>query len=310
MSTESDLQKTVTNAGIYNKGYIENHTKFNKFKVLDPYNRVSTTKEYVFFTKPDLHIFSNGASGVLNPELATSSIFQDALSRVPHVLTAMQYSASKTYPFINLLSNHIQSNIDLPGITAGSVETSANIYGTKLSYRKESAASDEGHEFSIDFEDSKYLEIYMFFKLFDEYQRRKYFGSITPPDSSYTINKILHDQISIFKFIVADDGETILHYSKLYGCYPATVPRDSFSEPPAEGGMKYTVHWKSQFVEDMEPTILYDFNLLTANLGGAISPMYDNAVGGVNAEWVTAPYIAVQALNGIPKIKYKLKWKV
>lgn len=227
---DSDITALLNSAGIYNRRQIEWYDKFDRFGAIDPYNNVTTTKEYIFFTKPDLHIFDNKDDGSLNPELKNVPIFNDAMKRYKPVMRELQWSAkcNTSKPFINLLSNSIKSNLELPSISAGEIETSANIYGTSLSYRTGSGSSDAAFDFTLEFEDTKYLEVYMFFKLFDEYERRKYYGDITPPDVLYRFRKRLHDQISIYKFVVGEDGETLIYWAKLFGCYPKEFPEKHF----------------------------------------------------------------------------------
>ena len=184
--SDSNFKKLVNAAGIYNRDQIEWYTKFNRFGFIDPYNALLSTREYIFITKPDLHIFDGGEPSKLNPEIANMPIFKDALKRYNKVLQQLQYSTiGNISPFANLLTNSVTNNLDLPGISVSSdIETSENIYGTKMFYRKASFSSDEDFEFNLEFQDTKFLEVYMFFKLYDEYERKKYYGAITPPSDA------------------------------------------------------------------------------------------------------------------------------
>ena len=324
IKVENDDVKSIMNsATIYTRSEIEWYTKFSRWGYMDPYNVLNGTKEYVFFTKPDLHIFNNKNTTSLNPEIANNSLFREAMERYNPVLRQLQWSATKDESqFMNLLSNSIKSKIDLPEISANEIETSRNLYGTSLTYRTYSEPSDNAHDFSIEFEDTKYLEVYMLFKLFDEYERKKYYGTITPPDGNYRYRKILHDQIAIYKFVVGEDGQTLVYWAKLYGCYPKSVPRNTFSDLPSgsDSGLKLSVNWRAQFVEDMDPQILSDFNTLvrsqynnkyTTNL-----PIYNGDISTIDGRWAGIPYIAVKNLNNNPirsqemKFKYLLKWRV
>lgn len=320
---DNSIKALINSAGIYDRNQIDWYAKFNRFGFIDPYNSVSHTKEYVFFTKPDLHIFEKENQSVLNKELSNVAIFRDAFDRYRPVLRQMQSSikgGSEQSPFINLLSNTIRSNIDLPGISAGETESAANIYGTRLMYRKESNLSDEAHDFSIEFEDTKYLEVYMYFKLFDEYERKKYFGEISPRHVDYIYRRILTDQISIYKFIVAEDGQSLLYWAKLYGCYPKTVPREAFSDLNAGGGLRFSVQWRAQFVEDMDPQILSDFNKLVTGLYKSTYTkdleLYNNTIEASDGTWAGIPYIAVptaaqsQIIGKEMQYKYSLRWRV
>ena len=114
----------------------------------------------------------------------------------------------------------------------------------------------------MEFKDNKYLDCYLWFKAYDLYERLKYQGKVFPSNTNYIQHKILTDQMTVFKFIVADDNETILHWTCLWGCYPTAVPRATFSDLPTDGQLKFTVNWRATFQADMDPLILEHFNLL------------------------------------------------
>lgn len=311
---ESDLKDVIAANGLVDKHDIEWYDKFARIPNIDPYNVVTNTREYIFFTKPDLHIF-DGSS--LNPELSQVPLFVDANqpNRYRDVLRQLQISAhnpsgAPSSPFMALLSNSIKSSLDIPGIDSEEVATAANINGTKMTYRLTSYTSDNDHNFGIEFEDTKYLEIYMLFKLFDEYERLKHQGRVTP-ERKYIINKILHDQISIYKFIVGEDGESIIFFAKLYGCYPKGVPRDSFSTLDSSGGLSFSVDWKCQFIEDMDPLILSDFNKLVAPYlsGKSKLPLFNTKTMLPEHRWASIPYIeAAPRRSGKIITRPKLKW--
>ena len=99
--------------------------------------------------------------------------------------------------------------------------------------------------------------------------------------------------MSMYKFIVGEDGESIVYFAKYFGVYPKMVPRNTFSDLPADGNIKFTVQFKASFVEDMDPNIIEDFNeisnLITKGnprLGG-----YLPEFGGWSGEYMHRPYI-------------------
>lgn len=314
LSNESDAyKKFLRSNGIYSRSDLNQFNVFYRFPRIDPYTAITSTREYVFFTKPDLHIFNSGDIYALNPELANVPFFYDLMRRGYNtsVLRDLQYSADSSTPFIRLLSNTKTSNMDLSSISVDEIETAANLYGTKLFYRKASDHSDEESEFSIEFEDTKYLDVYLWFKAFDEYEKKKYQGRVTPPNQMYTQKKVLHDQMTVYKFIVGDDGETIIHWAQGFGIFPKTVPRDAFSDLVQSGSLKFTVQFKCTFMEDMHPNTISDFNYLasiSANNGIEV-PIYDIDINGVSGENVLVPYISLES-SGLSNYKqYKLKWK-
>ena len=270
----------------------EKYQKFARYERLDPNNWMGATREFIFFTTPDLQLFKGPT---LNPSIASNALMVEAFKRYNDVLQSLSYSACGR-PFVNLLSNYKRSNVDLPDInTASDYETSKNILGSSLFYRGTSYESDENHEFSVEFEDTKYLEVYMWFRLFDEYERMKHYGLVDFIDDNYLNGKIIHDQMAMYKFIVGEDGESIIHYSKFIGVYPKNVPRSTFSDLPADGNVKFTINFKAAFVEDMDPNIILDFNEVAKKI-----PAGDPKLGGFidefngwSGEFMQRPYIAL-----------------
>ena len=59
------------------------------------------------------------------------------------------------------------------------------------------------------------------------------------------MNKIIHDQFSIYKFIVDEDMETIIYWGKYYGVYPTSLPRDAFSNSNFQDGLTFSINFKN-----------------------------------------------------------------
>lgn len=327
----SDLQPTLYANGIYDRIDIKWYDKFSRFGIIDPYNAVTGSREYLFFTKPDLHITSPGGKSI-NSELAGSPYFLELKERYSNVIGQLQKSSgySSSNPFMAVLSNAVKNTLELPSISSDTIDTPSNIYGTSYSYRGSGYNSDEKVQFSLEFEDTKYLEIYQLFKAYENYERLKKIGMVTPPNIDnapmvngicmdyYTRTKRLHDQFAIYKIIVEDDGETIIYYAKLWGAFPKSVPRDSFSDMKTEGGLTYAVEFEAAFLDDLDPVILTDFNDLTYNYIKSTKdlPVFNFSKGIVDGRWATMPVI-VRAnrptnWNGPSDMKYsyKLKWRI
>lgn len=341
-SDTDNLHDLLNANGIFRPEDYDDCNSFYIFPRNDPYKMFGTTREYVFITKPDLHIFgdrgkTNGVPNYnknvmtdlynLNPELRAVPLFLDMYNRgYRSVLTSLQSSAALRdgevhSPFVNLLSNYKISNLDLSDISVGEEETAANIYATRLFYRKPSDSADEDNEFSIEFKDNKYLSCYLWFKAYDLYEQQKYHGLVTPTDIDYINYKILSDQMTVFKFVVGDDGETLLYWACLWGCYPKSVPRSTFSDLPTDGQLKFTVNWKATFQQDMDPMTLLHFNKLCANAQAANKAklvnftLYDHNIGAITGRKAVLPSITKtekrETKDGYdfkPTYDYKLKW--
>lgn len=333
------IERLIRANGLYKPTSDEWYNKFSRFQMLNPWRRLNMTKEYLFFTKPDLRIYhvsddsyfiseQDGKDGKAPAAQMNTALHYDNTSHVPffqemnihykYILQQLQYSITPGQPFMNLLSNAKRSNLELADISAsGDIDSPVNLFNTKISYRGTSYSSDDGYDFTIDFEDSKYLELYRFFKAYDMYENKKHQGLIAVPDK-YVLNKILHDQFSIYKFIVDEDFETLIYWAKLTGCYIKSVPRTAFSDLPESGGLTYTVSFRCTFIEDMTPEILSDFNRVSSLIGnGSLSYLYDRELCASNPDWCDRPYVEFENINATvnnpsdnTNYRPKLKWLI
>ena len=327
-SSSKTMQSIYHGAGLFSPNYIKNniYTSAFRYGLANPYTAINGAREYLFFTKPDLHIFETTSyENELGP--VSDNYLNDILKNIPFwvdlcdsrkdtTLKLLQSSRDPDNPFNYLLQNQCKSNLDIPGLTSEMVDTPVNDYGVGYSYRGSSESSDDGPEFSLEFKDDRFLDTYYFFKAYEEYEVLKHHGTIWP-QRYYTLNKIIHDCFSIYKFIVADDMETIIYWGKMYGVVPKSLPRDAFSNPVFDDGLSYSVDFKAAFYEDMKPEILSDFNYLGAKAFAAakyrINP-YNSILGRPDTRPAKAAKVLVDstsqlALNSPTGYVYKLVWK-
>lgn len=318
-SLSSSSKRAVNNDGLIlsdSKSLrTQSFTKFSKFGYLDPYNRApGQTKEVLFFTKPDLHIVNPDNKKKLASGLADAPFFIDLLDKYPDVIKELQYSyQNNTCPFMHILHNRVRDTLDLPDISSNDIDISANMYGNDYTYRGSSEPSDDQFTFNLEFEDDKYLDIYMLFRAYEEYERYKKLGLVLPL-RRYVNRKVLHDQISIYKFTLSDDFTTIIHYAKLWGCYPTGLPRSVFSSTDfSSSGLTLSIPWKCAFVEDMNPLILTDFNMAMKDYKNKdkISLILNN--GRINrTDWASGAYVVEERIaSEVPSSRYvyKLEWR-
>ena len=172
-------------AKLFRRDEIDLFNKTYRFGLYNPYGQVNTTREFVFFTKPDLHILQVSDTtgrvenaGVLNDGLK-NEFWRDMLKSKRRIIDQLQSSASTSEdPFIHLLQNQISSPLEIPGISAQTIDTAVNMYGVGFSYRGSSEDSDDNPEFSIEFRDDRWLNTYYFFKAYEEYETEKHHGTI------------------------------------------------------------------------------------------------------------------------------------
>ena len=328
----STLKSAYHSANIYSDLEIRDrlYSETFRFGLRDTYGAQGSGKEVLFFTKPDLHIFrindtydnagaipTNAITGTLSAGLANIPFWTElAASRRNTTLASLQLSRDVTDPFNHLLQNMVKSTMDVPGLSSDAIETPTNMYGVGYSYRGSSEGADDNPTFSLEFRDTKYLDVYTYFKAYEEYETIKHHGLVRPP-LYYIVNKIIHDQFSIYKFILADDMETIIYYGKMYGVMPMSLPRDVFSNPTFDDGINYTIEFKAAFYEDMKPDILADFNALSQSIYNAqryqINP-YNAVLDKSDMRTAVAAAVVKDTTSAAAQRSplgyvYKLKWR-
>lgn len=318
-TNSSDVNGLLMANGIYDRYDMKWYKKFTRFGIIDPHNALTATREYVFITKPDLCLMNS--DGTIHNLLKNNPFFNDAIGRYNQVARQLQSSISGTDgPFMAMLSNSLTSTLDVPGLSAEMIDSSGNTMGTRMSYRGTSYKSDEDFNFSLEFEDTRHLDIYMLFKMWDEYEKLKWNGVLKFNNSdsqrwvNYIINKVLHDQVSIYKLVVDQDGSRIVYWARLTGCVPTTVPRDAFSDMTNTDVQKLTINWHSHFARDMDPVILTHFNILVKDRvsGKTDLPLYDLNNHCMDGRWSSTPYIEARNVSNTHNTGYEyfLKWKV
>ena len=307
IASSQDINKILNykaqmkSSGLYDRNQLASlrYTKYFRYGHIDPYFNIANTREYLFFTRPNLHI-QNLSMTRLNTQIENYPYFQEMFNRYKAVLDQLQIPKNQWGNSLSpLLSYHVTSTLDLPSVSSKTVDGPQNIFGISVNYRGDGRQSDYGHEFSLQFTDDKLLTCYRYFKTWEEYQRLKNDGMISPPwkDSKnkywFQANKILHDQIGIYKIIVGEDGREIIYYAYAYGCFPKSVPRDSFSE--LKDNPTYNIDWYSHRIIDMDPRILSNFNTVSGI--GSVSPSGFNKFSFLNEQQAES---AAKALHNVP----------
>ena len=263
--TNSDFYKMALHgSNLFTKDEIDLYSNIYRFGLYNPYGAVTNLKEYLFFTKPDLNILTRKSTGELigslNDNLVGSTFWQEINNERRNTLAMLQNSYVPGWN--KLLQNSVISNLEIPALEGTTVESPVNNYGVGFQYRGTSEASDDSIDFTLEFKDTKWLDIYYFFRAYEDYETLKHHGLVSPWEG-YITNRILHDQFAIYKFMVGDDMETIVYWCKLYGVMPMGLPRDVFSQTDFSNGLSYTISFKAAFFEDMRLDIISDFNDLS-----------------------------------------------
>ena len=284
---------------------------YNRYGWIDPYDH-DKYREFLFFTKPDMNIFNTNKSKDINSadlvagesdnnlsqgNLKQNPIITEAYNNHIKALAQLQSSIKDSNgnynPFMYLLSNSCNSKLDLPGISSESQSSTTNIMGTEIMYRGHSLKSDNGYDFTLSFTDTQYMEIYYMLKSYDEIMRLYKTGEHRPK-FDYITNNIVDYMFSIYKFLVGSDGETIAYFAKLTGVYFTDVPRGDMSDP-GDDGLKYSISFHANFIEDSNPAILAEFNALipydVRQKSKTYIPVFNPEIGAVDNTWAQFPIV-------------------
>ena len=310
VSRNQAFKGLLHSAGLYNRNDIDFVNKRYRFGVHNLTDEIHTTKEYLFFTKPDLNIYptNNMGSLRLNDGLINQPYWLELVDKHPEVLFCLQDSLSISGDHFNhLLENCVQSNLSIPGLSSEMIDTPTNLYGIGYQYHGSAEASDDSFDFSLEFKDVKGLPVYHFFKAYEDYQILKHHGVIVP-NKNYVVNKILNDQYCIFKFLVDEDGESLVYYAQLYGVKSKSIPREVFDSTSYDNGLSYSIDFNAAFFDDMKPQIIKNFNLISEarynNAKYQVS-IHNELVDRADGRSVCAAYIVYDPSRKV----YKLKWR-
>lgn len=260
------------------------YDKFNRWQWAYQDHAIGNTREYLFFTKPDLHITQGYAvssaksnKDILCTDLQDDPFFIELMARHPRIVRLLSMSASyDRNPFNCLLSNAVCSKLNMPSKTINVVETGSTMDGANIAYPGTAEKSDFGYDFSLQFNDNADFEVYNFFDAYARYETLKKRGLITPPggtegaakgktyntsSNKYRAYKILYDEFSIYKFIV-DETERIIYCALFVGVFPTSAPRDTFDDLNP-GMITHSVDFHACFVIDNNPLIYAWFNQIS-----------------------------------------------
>ena len=291
------LNKVYSSIGIHRKP--SDNKKMSHFS---PYgyfdiNDISTYyREYLFFTKP--HLNMNGLS------MYSPQYYEFITKHHPNIKSDL---CSGGVGFIPILTNTVvpTNGTDVIDSTSIEIETMTNIYGANVSYKGHSIESKYDAEFTVEFSDTRFLDVFMLFHYWDTYSSLKSLGYMQPLTQYQPPFRRLDDQISVYKIIVGADLSHIVYFGKWTGVFPKNVPKSVFSTVES-GNIRIPIQFKSFEYNDMNPVIIDEFNMVSGGDYGHITNNYVGT-GSPKERWSSAPYIVKSTYRGRPI--FKLKWR-
>ena len=296
--------------------YKKNLEKYNRFKLAMPDDILTKGFAHVFFTRPDCNILTE--SNKLTSKVSKDANFLYAYNHRPSLLKNLCQGVGNKNHFNLFLSNKAQSfSLSDENITTDTYGTTFKKNG--VSFGRHSIASRANGNFDITYTDNRDLDVFHFHKLWTDYISNVYTGKWTPK-LKYLYNRIIDYACSVYYILTAEDGETIIFWSKYYGVFPENIPSSSYSW--AKGNIitapELNIRYQYSFKEDFNPLSLIEFNinslngkLTSGNLNYA--PTYNDKLGHVGNTWVGAPFVETimgekNSMN-LPDYTMKLRFK-
>lgn len=221
---------------------------------------------------------------IFNPQMQSNGYFKNLVRSHPEVVKQLQYSLEPTNPFACILSGTASGFLSLSSSSYKTLDNARTIFGNTYNYLQDSEASDNAQSFDIEFVDTKHLDVFNFFKAYNEYHIARKSGLITPPTLDYYRFRRLHNTMGVYKFIVDEDMSTILYWTYFWGVIPTSYPRDAFSDPTFNDGLTFSINFEAAFIDDLNPTILGNFNYLMGLKLLTHSNSFDNIYSNHNQQ--------------------------
>lgn len=237
--------------------------RFNRFKVAFPELQLTKTTSYVFFTRPNLNLFTIGANNArsLNSQFVNDPLFYYLYNNNPDILYSLHESFSASHEFMPFLSN-VSESFELSDEFIKTMEHGETLTGYKVQYGKHNIESNTASTFSVSYTDDKDLNVYKTHKAWTEYISKIFRGEISPI-RQYILKRIIDYACSAYYFLCAGDGETILFWSKYFGVFPTNTPSSALSWSKANGVRlpSFSINYAYWVKEDFNPLALAEFNM-------------------------------------------------
>ena len=262
-----------------------------------------------FITRPKLNFASSSLAqdrvlatlATLDPQSLPFSIrcyldtkFSNRNDILPLAITSPFFNSD--LPFIVPLTNCLQTISGFPDFNIDAETTEGGFFGEDQTFAKGSDMNMRSYDFSLTFRDIQGGYIMALFIYWTRYIALVTRGMIMayPED---IIARRLNYTCSIYRFILDPSRRFIVKWAKATGCWPASVPiGNAFNigerENYLHASSQFTIPFKVNNVEYMDPIIFRDFNSIVDKFAGT--------------EWKrnrkVAPAVAANNFAGIPYI--------
>lgn len=280
---------------------------YNRFKLPVADNKLNKGFGHVFFVRPDCNVFSGGS---LTDQVKNNATYAHIFKNSPSTVKELVLNNGVSDNDFSMALSNAATNFPLSDEFIETDNYGKTWTGYKVAFGRHNIDSKTAGDIQINFRDDRNLHIYKIHKLWVEYISNCYRGELYPRDD-YLIDKILDYAGAIYYIMTAEDGETILFWSKYYGVFPITIPSDPFTWAEANviNNPELQITYKYSFKEDYNPLALVEFNknARVENMSTAeYVPIYDSKLGHAADTWVGTPFI--DEVNEGGSLVYKLRF--
>lgn len=293
------------------------HINFNRWRINHPDMFIQNTMGVVIFTRPDLNLFNGKQVNSMISRDPRDNLIINTHPHVAQLLTLKGYNHNTSHKFNPLLSNLAQS-LEIMDDNVDTLTTGETYTGYKMQYSKHNIASITSGTFTVKYNETFDRAVTDMHQLWVDYQSNVYRG-IYEPKRKYIYRKELDYACDVYYFLLAEDGETILFWSKYYGVFPHNVPKSvySFDFGSRVSLPELSVTYSYIYKEDLSPVALREFNM---NALGDNNPTaknmhyitnYNKHLLHSNTTWVGVPFVhSYYYDNGLQKNVqgFKLGW--
>ncbi|HAU84842.1 MAG TPA: hypothetical protein DCW90_04885 [Lachnospiraceae bacterium] len=319
MKSNMDIIHSTSNIDLSGNSELlnKNSSYFNRFKLPFLGDVFSKGFGHIFFTRPNCNILnykSNGKEYSLVKSLENDMMFSEAFNNHLPLLKQLCLTNEYTNDFMMYLSNKA-TGFSIADKQLDVEAYGKNMMGHQVQIGKHTERSKTAGTISIPYTDTRNLDIYNLHNLWVHYISGIYRGKYRPRASDI-FNKILDYACSVYFMITAENFETIVYWTKLYGVFPTMTPdsvldwkQDSGPIKDLQESIEYAFSWRS---EDNDPKVLVDFNT-NSSYGNPSTDFkymktYQDDVFGPGTTWVGAPFVEKVTLdNGT--YEYRLRWR-
>lgn len=311
----SDLQglRDSINLGIEGRDqlYRQYTEYYNRFKLPNPNDALHKTYSHIFFVRPDCNILKRTGSGTfkLVDGLENDPNFYYAFNKSPELLRQLVNDAGYDHDFMMYLSNKAKS-FQLSDESIGFDTYGRTLTGHKIAYGKTNVESKTAGDFNITYNDDRDLHVFHIHKLWADYISNVFQGSFNPKET-YMLNKILDYVANVYYIMTAEDGETVIFWSKYYGVFPVTIPSSQYSWSSGNtlSNPEFDVRYQYSFKEDYNPLSIVEFNMNSGSNDLKYIPTISKNNYTTNTTWVGAPFIETFNNDSLAPYTFKLRFR-